>query len=229
LCAFFGGLACGLSALLVALNLDASSWHVARSMPLGWLAAVLSAAALCAVGARRLALPLDRREQPVAFERATVGLGATERAVWSSTATNPWLAGLGTVLGGAGLLATAATPIAAPAALIIAGLALVMFCRVRVRIDSQGMTVAYGPFEFPRTRIPLARIRAARALELSPLEHGGWGYRGSLWLFGKAAIVIRRGPAIELQRRDGKVLFVTVDDALTGAGLLNDLAARGAA
>ena len=48
-----------------------------------------------------------------------------------------------------------------------------------------------------------------------------------LALFGAAAVVVRRGPALRLALRDGKTFLVTVDDAATGAALLNDLIAAG--
>jgi hypothetical protein len=44
-------------------------------------------------------------------------------------------------------------------------------------------------------------------------------------MFGAAAVVVRRGPALRLSLRDGKTFLVTVDDAETGAALLNDLIA----
>jgi hypothetical protein len=50
-----------------------------------------------------------------------------------------------------------------------------------------------------------------------------FGYRGSLLVFGAAAVAVRRGPALRLTLRDGKTFLVTVDDAATGAALLNDL------
>lgn len=54
----------------------------------------------------------------------------------------------------------------------------------------------------------------------------GWGYRGSRRTFGRAALVLRTGPAIRLDLTDNRTFAVTVDDAATGAGLLNDLRAR---
>jgi hypothetical protein len=58
------------------------------------------------------------------------------------------------------------------------------------------------------------------------MQWGGWGYRGSRRLFRKAAVVLRAGPALRLDLADDTQLVVTVDDAESGAGLLNDLLAR---
>jgi len=48
---------------------------------------------------------------------------------------------------------------------------------------------------------------------------------GSLLTFGDVSVVLRGGPALRLTLRDGKAFLVTVDDAATGAALLNDLIA----
>jgi hypothetical protein len=77
-----------------------------------------------------------------------------------------------------------------------------------------------------RTGVALRDVVQAEAIDIRPLEWGGWGYRGSLRLMGRAAVVLRAGPGVRLELRGGRVLAVTVDDAETAAGLLNDLVAR---
>lgn len=95
----------------------------------------------------------------------------------------------------------------------------------RVRIDEAGLAVdsAVG---WPRVRIPLDDIRRAEAVpHVSPMgEFGGWGMRWALG--GGSGVVLRSGPAIRVQRRSGKVFTVTVDDAETGAALLQALVER---
>jgi len=54
-------------------------------------------------------------------------------------------------------------------------------------------------------------------------QFGGWGLRWGPAGFG---VVLRTGEGIEVRRRSGKTLTVTVDDAATGAALLNALVAR---
>lgn len=83
--------------------------------------------------------------------------------------------------------------------------------------------VRYGPLRWPHTRIALERILSAEAVDLAPT---GWGYRGSLRLLGSAAVIIRRGSALSLRLAGGKSFVVTVDDAATGAALLNEEIAR---
>ena len=53
-------------------------------------------------------------------------------------------------------------------------------------------------------------------------------FAGSLLVVGRASVVLRSGPALRLTRRDGRTFLVTVDDAATGAALLNDLIAEAA-
>jgi hypothetical protein len=52
---------------------------------------------------------------------------------------------------------------------------------------------------------------------------GSWGIRV---LPGRVTIVMRSTLGIRVTRRDGRTFFVTVDDAATGAALLDALVAR---
>ena len=100
---------------------------------------------------------------------------------------------------------------------------------IRVSADHRGLIVRWGPLGWPTTTVPLHDIARATAIDVSPIEWGGWGYRGSLRLFGRAAIVLRAGPGLRLDLRSGKVMTVTVDDPETAAGLLNQLIVRSGA
>ena len=66
------------------------------------------------------------------------------------------------------------------------------------------------------TRIPLRRIAFAEAVEQ---EKAILPYKGLV--SGNVTVVLRGGPALRLTLRDGKTFLVTVDDAATGAALLN--------
>ena len=155
--------------------------------------------------------------------RPGLGLRAGERAVWIGRARARWA-------GPAGLLAAAAGAAAGIAAgqwtigvvLLVSGALMLGFTSVRVRVAARGVTVGYGALGLRLTRIPLRRIASAQAVERTPFA---FGYRGSLLLYGAAAVVLRRGPALRLTLRNGKTFLVTVDDAATGAALLNDLIA----
>jgi hypothetical protein len=95
-----------------------------------------------------------------------------------------------------------------------------------VCVDQRGLWVHWGTFGLWRTGVPLSDVVRAEAIDIHPLQWGGWGYRGSLKVMGRAAVVLRKGPGMRLELRGDRVLAVTVDDAGTAAGLLNDLVAR---
>ena len=157
-------------------------------------------------------------------QRSSLGLRAGERAVWTGRARagRAWPAGVLLLAGGllAGFVAAQWTP---GAALLAAGVAMLSFTSVRVTVAARGVTVGYGALGLRLTRIPLRKIASAEAVEQ---KARAFGYRGSLRVFGAAAVVLRRGPALRLTLRDGRTFLVTVDDAATGAALLNDLIAR---
>lgn len=94
----------------------------------------------------------------------------------------------------------------------------------RVTVGEHGMVVA-GGLGFPRWRLPLEDVVAARATTVDPFaEFGGWGYR--VGLHNRTGFVVRKGEALEVERGDGSRWVVTVDDAEQGAALLNTLAER---
>jgi hypothetical protein len=158
--------------------------------------------------------------------RSSLGLRTGERAVWSGRAHAWWAWPAGLLLVAAGALVGAVTAQWVPAGLLLAvGVLLLEFVAVRVRVAARGVTVGYGPLGLRLTRIPLRRIASAEAIERKQFA---FGYRGSLLLYGAAAVIVRPGPALRLTLRDGKTFLVTVDDAATGAALLNDLIAAAA-
>jgi hypothetical protein len=152
---------------------------------------------------------------------ASLGLRAGERAVWSGRARAAWALPAGALLIVAGALTGVLARQWDPAVvLLIAGAMMLGFTSVRVTVAVRGVSVGYGVLGLRLTRIPLSRIASAAAVDLRSFS---FGYRGSLVLFGSAAAILRRGPALRLTLRDGKTFIVTVDDAETAAALLNDL------
>jgi hypothetical protein len=159
--------------------------------------------------------------------RASLGLRAGERAVWTGRARSRWAWPAAVLLIVVGVIVGAAAAQWTPAiVLLVIGVTTLAFTSVRVTVAARGITVGYGPLGLRLTRIPLRRIASAVALEQASFS---FGYRGNLFMLGAAAVVVRRGPALRLTLGDGKTFLVTVDDAATGAALLNDLIKAGPA
>jgi hypothetical protein len=93
-----------------------------------------------------------------------------------------------------------------------------------VTVAARGVTVRYGVLRLQLTRIPLRRIASAETVERDAFGFG-FPLPGQMLVFGSSSVVLRSGPALQLTLRDGKTFTVTVDDAATGAALLNDLIA----
>lgn len=159
-----------------------------------------------------------------------VPLAPAEHAAWIGTArfrTGVLAALIATVAVAAGAVAFAVAVsaqwwlIAIPLLL----LALLLGTTVwNVRVDDSGLTVR-AALGWPRIHVPLAEVAAAGTVDLVPLgEFGGYGLRQGLG--GRTGVITRSGEALEVQRRDGRAVIVTVDDAATAAGLLTALAAR---
>jgi hypothetical protein len=104
------------------------------------------------------------------------------------------------------------------------GLTLVVFLHWTVVVGEVGLTVR-SALSRPRFVIPLNEVEMAEVVQVRPLpEFGGWGIRGGKG--GRVGVIIRKGPALQVHRSGGRIFLVTVDDAETGAALLNTLAAR---
>lgn len=189
-------------------------------------------AALPLAAAAWIATPSPTTVPAPASDAPTLELGADERVLWVRNAT-PAATFVVVVVVGA-LACVAATfvgafvggavviPIVIVPALIVVVAAATLFWRVRV--DATGV-VTRSAFGLPRFVVPIAEIAEARAIELSPMrEFGGWGIR--VGTKGRLGIVLRAGEALEVQRHDGRVFAVTVDDAATAAALVNGLVRR---
>ena len=176
---------------------------------------------------------------PATIERPTtdspaLDLAADERVLWVRSATPAThfvvVFVLGIVLVVSAAIVGAAVGAHAVIPVLIAPIVILILASTtlfwRVRIDATGF-VARSALGVPRFTYPIASIVEARAVDLVPLgEFGGWGIRfGS---GGRLGIVLRRGEALEIEREDGRVLVITVDDAETAAALVNGLVQRAA-
>lgn len=161
-----------------------------------------------------------------------IDLAPGERVVWMRTATMArWGVLLLLAVGVAVAGATAATWITGAyaatwilaASLAVLALAAAMATVFHVRIDGDGLT-AVSALGFPRVRVSLNEVAETGVAPVNGFaEFGGWGYRVKP---GAVGIVLRNGDALQVTRKDGRRVVVTVDDAHTAAGLLQALAGR---
>jgi hypothetical protein len=197
---------------------------------LNWPMLVSLAAAL-AVGVGTACLvrgdpPLPARD-PVAEGAAQVPLAQSERAIWfqrismGKTLTfgiTGFCAGMGVIMA----LITREWFVLVMFGLI--PLVVVSFSSATVRVDAAGLTIR-GLFGWPKVTVPADEILVARVENLSAFsQYGGWGFRVNAK--GTVGVIFRSGDAIIVERTGERRVAVTVDDAATGAALLNTYAAR---
>lgn len=208
---------------LVRANYGAVHWHHASGVIWQHVVLMVVASIAPALLAKRL---WPKRKHSNGEPSPSMDLTPGQRAVWLGSAQNRWLWLLGVLPLGSVLFTTRTssqmaivTSVAAVAALVLAD----AFSLVSVKVDRFGVHIKCGYLGVIRRTIALADVTRAEVFELAPMAHGGWGYRGSLWLMNRAAIVVRGGTALRLALASGKELSVTVDNAHDGASLINGM------
>ncbi len=212
-----GGLGTALMSLLVYLNWDAATWDQAGMFEAWQVALVLVGALLGGL----VGFILGRRWYPTrAATRAdgpVIDVLPGERVTWVGRTVVRWPLFL---LAGAVVVYLAVPRWGIWLAGLFVLLGLVMM-QVEANVNNAGLVVRLGGI--PVRRISLEKVSSARAIDLEPAEWGGWGWRASP---NGSAIVLRRGDALEVTFIGGRRFAITVDDAATGAALLNGLVAR---
>jgi Protein of unknown function (DUF1648) len=188
------------------------------------IAAVLVVPILLVIAAlRAVAMP-----QPVdeSWRGPRLDLAPGERAVWIGSLTSwPMLIGPFFVIA-VGLAIPFRFHLWAYFGLVPLGIMLCGLAHIRVRVDAAGLRVFYGFGSLISTHIDTRKIVQAEAIYVKPRAWGGWGYRGSLRLFKRAAVVLRGGPGIRLQLSGGAQFAVTIDHPEDAVALLNAYASR---
>lgn len=230
------GLAVGLSALFAGMTLasvvvqvDVATAADAAS-PDGWLVASILAAVVlgAAAGALAGADPALPATGALAEGAPVADLPEGQRAVWvrgvaGLGTTVTWVVVAAGAVGGVALWLLGDTLVPLVIALPLLVLVLTM-TTWQVQVDARGLT-ARGTFGWPRIHVPAGEIERADVTTVRPFpEFGGWGLRTNV--SGTVGVVIRSGEAIAVERSGGRHLVVTVDDAASGAALLNTYAAR---
>ena len=235
-----GATALGLSVLIgvlgtatLAIQRGLSAAQDAPSIALPTVIAFVAAAAAGLVG--WAIQPNEPHRVTVLSASETPAFLDDENAVWTQRTqiarAGAWVLGLSVavmVAITAGFLLTGG-PYVWPGVLLLALTVLMaglvsMSLAFHVRVDAAGLTVT-SVVGRPRIHIPLDQIERVENVEVNPMgEFGGWGMR---WAPGGGlGVVLHTGPGIRVERTGGKVFTVTVDDAPTGAALLNALRER---
>lgn len=214
-----GGVGVSMMTSLVYLNWDAATWQEAGAFVWWHLIGIVLVGALGAWLGYLLGIrwyPRPRNSQTVSGP--VLEIADDESVSWIGGCSVIWPLVL---LGGFALFF-----LFMPGWLKMIGLVFLilgfLFLRVYVVINDHGMQVRLGG-GLPAKKIPLDRIKTVEAIDLEPSQWAGWGYRV---VPGGSAVVLRRGDAIQVNMTNDRRFAVTVDDAATGASVLNGLVAR---
>lgn len=221
-----------MSGMTIGLNLDRAVWTAAGPLRPGMLLGLLGVPVVVGLALATIARRSWPNDGGAEATSEALSLGEGERAYWSGTARNRWapIIILAIVVESVVLYlafshhSSVALPVLLAQGLVV--IVLEQLWLIRVSVNARSLSIAYGHTGWIRQRIAMDRILRASVLELEPLAHGGWGYRGSLKLRGRAAVVVRGGTALRLALQDGAELFITVDDAETAARLINGFVER---
>lgn len=89
---------------------------------------------------------------------------------------------------------------------IVYGLAFSTFSCLNVEVRSDHLFIWFGPLRLIRKRVRYGDIERVSAVTYRPIrEFGGWGIR---WRPGKSAWSIRGNRAVNVELRNGKLLYV---------------------
>ena len=207
-------------------NRGVADWHdvtLGDGVLLGGLGGALGWTVPVVMMAKRIAPPY-----PV-YANRSMPFGPDDHAAWFGHTRSAGFAVAGGVNVVLGLVVAVVEQLWVGALLVALGLLLASFATVLVTIDGRGIAIRSGLIGWPRVRFPLSLIEEAEPAEVRPIGLGGWGYRGSLRLFKRAAWVLRAGEGRRLQMRGGQHFLVSIDDAGEAAAVLNGLVARHAA
>lgn len=233
---FLAAVAAGMSVMVAVL----STWSVAvqRGLADAATAPSIMPAMLVALAAALLvgtlgwyAQPRQHHVVPGAAAAAPMPVAPGERVMWTRTASAArWLVALlltvAVVLAGLAVVFWFTAPEAVPAVALAALAVLVALATTTsftVRVDRDGLTVT-AALGVPRLRVPLDDIVSAGTGDTVGLgEFGGYGIRTAGHGSG---VILRNGEALRVTRTSGRQFVVTVDDAATGASVLEGLVAQ---
>jgi len=225
--------AVGLSAFLSALVVGtlAAQRGLSDAADVEGVGAAFAWASVIGIAAAALAawaVPADTHQpatEPVPSAAEVLDLGPAEAATWVTHAESraALVVGSAVVVLQLALALLLDLPVLLIPAVVVAVLVL-SSTWFTVTVDHRGLTVR-SALGRPRFVVPIDEVEQAHVVVVSPLaEFGGWGYR--VGRGGRVGVVLRAGEGLQVERSGGRSFVVTVDDAATGAALLNTLASR---
>lgn len=199
----------------------------AQSAPApGWWPLIAAGAGLALGAIVWFALPAADRLVPHEIAVIELKQSETEQLFWAGTASpsKAVLTSLGVMVAllsiGAGVAALTGAETAVALLLLVLLLVACLGALVRFRVSAgpQGLS-AVSVAGWPALRVGLDELAEVRLIEVNPMaDFGGWGVR---WAPGRRmGIILQAGPAIEVTRRSGSALVITVDDAETAVAVL---------
>lgn len=211
-----GGLLAGVSWTAVLANRGSATWETADGVGLLQLGLVIVPAVVLGYVGWQLAGGKAVERTPAATSMPALDIGEPGAAIWSGRGSGWVLQLVGVALIVIGL----ATWSWSTVVLILLGMVVLVFAEVRVTVSHKGAVVSLGWLGIPSWTVPMSSISRAEVETVNPMAYGGWGYRLRP---GVRALVTRSGESLRLVRDEKADLVLTVDDASTGAGLLNSM------
>src|SRR4249919_1015326 len=89
--------------------------------------------------------------------------------------------GIGTVIALSGSGAPAWVGWLVAAVGVVVGVAGWLLSSLAVQVTERRLTVAFGPWGWPRRAIAMADVAEVSAIQVEPMDWGGWGYRWIPW------------------------------------------------
>lgn len=220
------GFAAGLWLVIAGLSLDHTdasqvptpTWHIPVMLlaPVGWAGLAFAACGPAPPHPAAVGRPgrhLPRADVPPGQRVAWSEVTYPNRKVFALTAGVALLA----IVIGAFVHPWVASPV------VLSGLLILYLFATRLVVGEHGVQVGFGPWGWPRLRIPLTEIGSAEITTIRPMEWGGWGYRIRP---GGRAVITRGGPGVKLALSASRVFVTSTRDPETVAGVINTLLDR---
>lgn len=230
---FLGGSSAGLAAAILShvawSQRGLASWTEATTGfgHLAWAIGIsLGGGALASFAAATLETDAARTASAAQAPHPTLNIEEGEAFAWSGGLSVLWPLLLAVPLAALGISIALGSALVPGLMVLAATVIVLLFASIRVQAGPAGLSVSYGMLPWPRTHIALDQIQSASAIDVVPMQWGGWGYRGSLKLMKQAAVVLRKGPGIKLELDRNRTFVVTVDNPDQAVAVLNGYATK---